>query len=376
MPDDGRIPRRALLAGAAAVAAGGAGALAASLKACGSPAPADDAQAPSGAAHQPGVVTAPPDHAVLAAYDVRATGVAGLTAVFRRLTDAVRASSAEVTVAVGASLFDGRFGLAARKPRRLTTMPSFPSDVLDAASCHGDVLVQVCGSGPQQPLTDQDLVIRWQIAGFRAENTVTANGRPSTRNLFGFREGIGNPDPRDEAEMNRLVWIPAGSDEPSWTVGGTYQVVRVIRFATELWDADPIPQQEAVFGRRKTDGAPLGRDREDASVDYAADPTGQLVALDSHIRLANPRTPETEANRILRRGYSYRRAPDASGHPDEGLVFVCFQQDLERGFATVQRRLAGQPLDRYVLTTGGGYFFALPGADGRNYLGQRLVEPS
>ncbi|MEJ3743828.1 Dyp-type peroxidase [Actinomycetes bacterium KLBMP 9797] len=385
MPDDGRIPRRALLAGAAAV---GAGALAAGLTACGSPTPADDASASDdarasdgahtqvGAAHQPGVVTAPPDHALLAAYDVRATDLAGLTAVFRRLTEAVRAASAEVTVAVGDSLFDRRFGLAARKPRRLTTMPSFPSDVLDPASCHGDLLIQVCGGAPPQPLADRDLTLRWQIAGFRAENTVTANGRPSTRNLFGFREGAGNPDPRDDAEMNRLVWVGPDSGEPSWTVGGSYQVVRIIRFATELWDADPIPQQEAVFGRRKTDGAPLGKDREDADLDYAADPTGQLVALDAHIRLANPRTPETEANRILRRGYSYRRARDAAGHPDEGLLFVCFQQDLERGFATVQRRLAGQPLDRYVLTTGGGYYFALPGAAGTNDRGQGLVEPS
>jgi deferrochelatase/peroxidase EfeB len=363
-----RVRRRVVLVGAAAVAVGGAGVLAAR------PA-ARDAPVPGSGTHQPGVVTSPPDNAVFAAYDVRAADRPGLAALFRRLSDAARVSSAEVTVAVGGSLFDGRYGLAARRPRRLARMPSFPNDVLDGSACHGDVLVQVCGTGPQEPLADPDLSLRWQVESFRLENATAANGRSSTRNLFGFREGVGNPDPRDGEEMDRLVWVSANADEPSWTAGGTYQVVRVIRFATELWDADPVAAQEAVFGRRKTDGAPLGRDREDVDFDYADDTAGQLVALDAHIRLANPRTPETEASRILRRGYSYRRGPDAAGHPDEGLVFVCFQQDLERGFATVQRRLTGQRLDRYILTTGGGYFFVLPGMDAGSYLGQRLIEP-
>ncbi|MFC0526114.1 Dyp-type peroxidase [Phytohabitans kaempferiae] len=368
MADDKRVPRRAVLAGAAAVAAGGAGVLAASLT-------ARDTPATGLVAHQPGIVTPPPDRAVLAAYDVRATDRAGLVALFRRLTDAARGSAAEVMVAVGGSLFDGRYGLVAARPRHLTRMPSFPGDVLDDASCHGDLLIQCCAAGAPQPLTDPDLAPRWRIDGFRAENTVTANGRPSTRNLFGFREGAGNPDPGDAAEMERLVWVRPGGEEPSWTAGGTYLVARLIRFATALWDADPVQRQEAIFGRRKSDGAPLGRDREDADFDYADDPAGRLVALDAHIRLANPRTPQTEGSRILRRAYSYRRALDAAGHPDEGLVFVCFQQDLERGFAAVQRRLAGQPLDRYILTIGGGYFFALPGAEPGGYLGRALLEP-
>lgn len=372
MRDGGaRVRRRVVLAGAAAAVAGGAGGLAARLA-------ARDVPAPGSGAHQPGVVTSPPDNAVFAAYDVRVADRAGLAALFRRLSDAARVSSAEVTVAVGASLFDGRFGLAERRPRRLARMPSFPNDVLDQGACHGDVLIQVCGTGPQEPLADPDLSPRWQVEGFRLENATAANGRPSTRNLFGFREGVGNPDSRDGEEMDLLVWVSASTDEPLWTAGGTYMVVRVIRFATELWNADPVAAQEAVFGRRKSDGAPLGRDREDVDFDYADDPAGRLVALEAHIRLANPRTPETEASRILRRGYSYRRAPDAAGHPDEGLVFVCFQQDLERGFATVQRRLTGQRLDRYILTTGGGYFFVLPGVDAggsRSYLGQQLIEP-
>lgn len=278
-------------------------------------------------------------------------------------------------MAVGASLFDGRFGLAARRPAALTTMRSFPNDVLDPPWCHGDLLLQVCA--PDEATATRTLVAvergagsalvpRWRMSGFRQENVVAVNGRPTTRNLFGFQEGVSNPDVHDAAVMAGLVW--AGRDEPAWTAGGTYQVVRLVRFATELWDREPLAVQEAVFGRRKSDGARLGRDTPAGDFTYADDPAYRFVARDAHIRLANPCTAATEGSRILRRGYSYRTGSD------EGLIFVCFQRDLRAGFETVQRRLAGQALDKYILTFGGGYFFALPGTATGEYLGVRLLD--
>jgi deferrochelatase/peroxidase EfeB len=49
----------------------------------------------------------------------------------------------------------------------------------------------------------------------------------------------------------------------------TYQAVRLIRMATELWDAEPVDHQEDVFGRQKQTRAPLAGKREDQVPDFA-----------------------------------------------------------------------------------------------------------
>ncbi len=51
-----------------------------------------------------------------------------------------------ITLSVGHSLFDERFGLAPQMPKKLQKMTRFPNDSLDAALCHGDVLLQICAN--------------------------------------------------------------------------------------------------------------------------------------------------------------------------------------------------------------------------------------
>ena len=171
------------------------------------------------------------------------------------------------------------------------------------------------------------------------------------------------------------MWVTRDQGEPAWALGGSYQAVRIIQFHVEFWDRTPLKEQQTIFGRDKHSGAPLGMKLEHDVPDYSRDPEGEVIALDSHIRLANPRTKETESSLMMRRGYSYSLGVTNSGQLDMGLLFVCYQHDLEKGFLTVQKRLNGEALEEYVKPIGGGYFFVLPGAvSEKAYLGSTLLE--
>ncbi|MFI9811794.1 Dyp-type peroxidase [Saccharothrix variisporea] len=327
------ITRRALLAAAGA----------ASAAACTTP-PVGPPRLSRPVVHQRGIVEPERRHTVLAAFDV----VGDLEQVLHSLRGL--APAGDVVLSVGASLFDARPGLA--RPSLLTTMPAFPGDVLDPTDCGGDVLAQLSSDDPSA------LPSAFDVPGARLRWTV--EGQHTGRNAFGFREGTGNPDAWNPDLMDQLVWVQPGDPEPEWCVGGTYLAVRLIRLAMPTWDSKSTADQELVFGRHKESGAPLGSTGEQDALDYVNDPEGTRIPLNAHIRRANPRTPESQAHRILRRGYTYRRPADAAGE-HIGHIFTCYQRDLERGFATTQRRLAGEALAAYLLPFGGGYYFVLPG---------------
>lgn len=403
-----RLSRRSLL-GAAGVA--GAAGL---LDACSSdastavPAPsaellASDAAAPARSfvehtgAHQPGVVTPAPEHAVVAAFDTTASSATELAQLLQDLADetdlltsaipfpegdpllpppdngivgmAPEADDLTITLALGASLFDDRFGLADRRPRELRAMPASPNDDPDLDRSHGDLLLQICAGTEESAIhalrrlmrvSRRSLTLRWVQSGFQRPNTLGA-GRASTRNLLGFKDGTANPDVSDAAVADTVVWVQPGDDEPAWAIGGTYQVVRVIRNRVEFWDRTALRTQELIMGRRKSSGAPLDGAVETDAPDYEGDPDGAVTPLSAHIRLANPRTAESQRNVILRRGFSYSNGFTSDGQLDQGLLFVCFQRSLEDGFVAVQRRLDGEALEEYIRPVGGGFFFVPPG---------------
>ncbi len=318
---------------------------------------------------QTDVLAHPPrNHAIVGAFDLDASRPAeALRTLAARAEDAPLGT--QLTVGLGASLFD-RAGIADRRPRQLAAMPPFPGDVLDPARTHGDVLLEVGADSAAAAKrifreVAGDLRVRWQMAGFR-DGTGVQGGRPLATNLFGFTEGHGNPQSRD---IDGIVRVAAGQGEPAWATGGTYQVVRIIKFATALWDKHPITEQEQIIGRRR-DGRWLDGTAPSGEPKFGADPRGELTPLESHVRLANPRTGPPPP--MLRRGYSFQGGMAGTGRAEAGLLFIAYQRDLEEGFAAVQRRLAGERLGRYVLTVGGGYFFVPPPARRRSWWGAGL----
>ena len=274
-----------------------------------------------------------------------------------------------VVVSVGSSLFDDRFGLADRLPRELAPMPILANDRLDPKRTHGDLLLSIASIHEDHDLfalrqlmraTRGSMTLRWMADGY-LRRTVARAGEAGVRNLMGFVDGTSNLDAADRDEMDTFVWVAAGDDEPAWAVGGTYQVVRSIRMLVEFWDRTRLSEQERLIGRRKSNGAPFDGAIESDEPDFAADPGGAVTPLAAHIRLARPRTAETEHQRILRRGFNYSRGFDDAGQLDQGLAFVSFQRSLERQFLPIAARLDGEGLEEYIVPEGGGFFYVLPG---------------
>ncbi|MBV2189821.1 iron uptake transporter deferrochelatase/peroxidase subunit [Providencia rettgeri] len=347
--------------------------------------------------HQAGVLTPEPKNATFVAFNITANSVEELQTVFTLLTQRIayltqpqkeslinndkmppaesgilgtqqQPDSLTITVALGNSLFDNRFGLNKIKPKHLSEMTSFPNDRLEQKWCGGDILLQICANSQESVIYALRDILRhispysfplWKIDGFLPARDIDNHSTPI--NLFGFKDGTGNAPADDNSLMNELIWITKGSQEPSWCDGGTYQAVRLIRFNLEFWDRTPLEDQENDFGRHKDSGAPIGMKNEHDDPEFEKDPHGDRILFDSHMRRAEPRNPERYTAKLRRRSYSYSLGLTETGTLDMGLVFVSFQQNLKTGFIDTQKRLNGEPLERYIKPFGGGYYFVLPG---------------
>jgi Dyp-type peroxidase family len=252
---------------------------------------------------------------------------------------------------------------------------------------------------------------------------------------------------------NPVAPPPPPEPLPAWAKNGSFAVFRRLRQNVQAFNEfiaqqapqvglDPEVFSAKLVGRYKS-GAPLERTRHqppdfdpttgdpsvaDPSVlsdeeindfDYEPqDADGHIVPRAAHIRKTNPRSEqppgkaESDRHRILRRGIPYGPEvqpgeppyPGAGAVPDNqdrGLVFLCYQASITRGFEFIQAQWANQPnfpqqedgrdpiisqdvperefnlppqnphllMQRWVQTTGGEYFFA-PSISALRQLGQ------
>jgi deferrochelatase/peroxidase EfeB len=284
-----------------------------------------------------------------------------------------------VTVGYGPSLFDERFGLAARKPAALTVLPPLPNENLDPDASGGDLCIQACSDDPLVAFHAVRNLARigmgvvehnWLELGFgRTSTTSTAQQTP--RNLLGFKDGTRNIKAEQGSLMDSYVWVGPETDQP-WLRGGSYLVARKIRMRIENWDRDYLRDQENVIGRSKISGAPLSGGSEFTVPNFTlAGSDGQpAIPADSHMRLASPE--HNGGIRILRRGYSFTDGIDPqTGNLVGGLFFIAFMKHPSQ-FVKLQTSLASDALNEYVQHTGSAVFAVPPGVSRGQHWGDTL----
>ncbi|HZU39916.1 MAG TPA: iron uptake transporter deferrochelatase/peroxidase subunit [Solirubrobacteraceae bacterium] len=358
-------------------------------------------------AHQPGIATPSQEHLQFASLDMLSRARSDLQAVLAELSaaaarimrgqpvgalsngfqppvdtgEALGLGPARVTVTfgLGPSIFQpGRFGLTSRRPAPLVHLPHFAGDALVSEWSGGDIGIQVCAEDPQVAfhavhdlvrLASPTATPRWILGGAGKTSNSRRQGTP--RNLMGFKDGTANIMVEDHAAMNRFVWTGA-PESPAWMHGGSYMVVRRINMLFGHWDELDLAGQEAVFGRHKVSGAPLGGVHEHDPLDLHARSHGRLVIPgDAHVRRASPALNQGE--RILRRGYSYMLGLDAdTATVAGGQLFICFQRDPRRQFIPINRRLQGEALAAHTEHVGSAIFACPPGARPGGYVGEGL----
>ncbi|KAI0636148.1 peroxidase TAP [Trametes polyzona] len=227
--------------------------------------------------------------------------------------------------------------------------------------------------------------------------TITGNVRPNEQSgheHFGFLDGISqpavkgfntNPNPGQQSVRQGFILCGREGDEdtprPAWAIDGSIMAFRYLFQLVPEFDTflkqNPIkafgltPEQGSellgarLVGRWKS-GAPvdltplqddpaLGKDSQ-RNDNFKYDPNSEdRCPFAAHSRKTNPRSDlsdtATEAHRIIRRGIQFgpevtqQEADTGVSDPAKGrgLLFVCYQSLLSRGFQFIQRFWANNP---------------------------------
>jgi deferrochelatase/peroxidase EfeB len=297
-------------------------------------------------------------------------------------------SGLTITFGFGPGLFADengrdRFGIAGRRPEALEPLPLFSADVLEERRTGGDLCIQACADDPQVAVhAIRNLVrigfgvtaVRWSQLGFGRTST-TSTSQDTPRNLFGFKDGTANVKAEETADLDEHVWVGDDDDAAGgWLAGGSYLVTRRINMTIEVWDRQPLGDQEQFVGRTKDAGAPLSGGEEFSEPDFEMPArNGPIIPVDAHVRIVHP--SQNDGVRMLRRGYNFVDGSNDLGGLDAGLFFVAYVRDPRTHFIPVQRAMAGNDsLMEYLRFTGQAVFAVPPGIKQGEYVGHALFE--
>lgn len=283
--------------------------------------------------------------------------------------DSLNPSNLTLTFGVSPSFFE-KLKIEHLRPSALAPLPHFARDQLRDEYSGGDICIQACADDPQVAfhavrnlvrIARANITMRWSQAGFNS-----FEGDETPRNLFGFKDGTGNP--QGEA-LDQTVWYQ-GND---WLKDGSFLVARRIQMHLETWDRTNLDGQQETFGRYRDSGAPIGAKQEFDPVDLEKkNEKGEPEIADiSHLHLA-----KKAGSTILRRSFSYASGVDAkTGQFDAGLLFISFQKDPAQ-FIAIQNRLGNiDKMNEYITHIGSGLFACFAGVkDENDYLGKALFD--
>jgi deferrochelatase/peroxidase EfeB len=291
-----------------------------------------------------------------------------------------------VTVGFAKSAYDKLGVPAGEQPQDLVPIPWDELGDAPQKAENGDIVLQVCSDSIyvvehvqrriEEELGDH-LQVSWVVLGTQRYNSRSGRvNRREGRALIGFKDGTSNLDPRHSEEDDVLVFVdparvgeyppqvpplqpgqpnPYGggtqppnfppnlrtppTSEPAWTKDGSYLVVRASLIDTTSWDDRTLGDQERIIGRWKVSGSALDKaddpTHEPADPDFAADPSGAITPVTSHIRKANPRGPDDQKRRLFRRGY-----PLVLANVDairRGLIFAAYARTITTQFEFITR---------------------------------------
>ena len=328
-----------------------------------------------------------------------------------------------VTVGFSSSAFDALGIAASDRPADLIPIPWQQLGDNPASAESGDICLQICSDDAyvnehvvrriEQELSGSLTIVAVYTGTSRYSASQTARNQPPRREaraLIGFLDGTSNLHPADNAEDAELVFVdpaqvgsypqlpspqpggggpypaqgpnfptdlrPGPTAEPAWTAHGSYMTVRASTFDTRAWDALRRTNRSTPSAF-KVSGASLDLADDPARLDdppaFATDQASAVVALNSHVRKANPRRSDEDLlRRIFRRGFPLIQAGD--GGLKRGLVFISFARTLSTQFEFIFRAWLRNPdfpspgagddlllfhdLGEQVL--GGGYYFVPP----------------